>query len=164
MVLPFPFHFVFLQKKNHPKSTQKRVFNHKPLPLSPSLKKINKKKKKIKNRESDKEGGIIRIPAAMADDFQLGSGSWWDTSSRNRFESGTSPASSSISTTLNAIASYGWTSEMVDMKSRSTMDSTAVSMEPSAGGGGGGVLSAPDLQMMGLGLSSPSMDWNQALL
>ncbi|KAG6385525.1 hypothetical protein SASPL_154361 [Salvia splendens] len=95
----------------------------------------------------------------MADDFQLGNGSWWDTS-RNRFESGTtSPASSSISTTLNAIASYGWPTEMVDTKSSRDDD------QSSAGGGsGGGVLSSPNLQMMGLGLSSQSMDWNQALL
>ncbi|KAL1567067.1 transcription factor bHLH123 [Salvia divinorum] len=103
----------------------------------------------------------------MADEFQLGNGSWWDTS-RNRFESGTT--SSSISTTLNAIASYGWPTEMVDMKSSrdSATSSTAVchDEQSSAGGGGsgGGVLSAPNLQMMGLGLSSQSMDWNQALL
>ncbi|XP_047968385.1 transcription factor bHLH123 [Salvia hispanica] len=86
----------------------------------------------------------------MADDFQLGNGSWWDTS-RNRFETGTtSPASSSsISTTLNAIASYGWPTEMVDTKS---------SRDDQSSGGGG------NLQMMGLGLSSQSLDWNQALL
>lgn len=112
----------------------------------------------------------------MGDEFQLGSGSWWDTSSsRNRFESGTTPATSSISTTLNAIASFGWPTEMVDMKSRSSMDSatasTAASMvlqgghdDQSSAGGGAGVLSNPNLQMMGLGLSSQSMDWNQALL
>lgn len=115
----------------------------------------------------------------MADEFQLGNGSWWDTSSRNRFESGTTPSSSSISTTLNAIASFGWPTEMVDMKSRSSMDSTTASTGGSmvlqggghddqssvgGGGGGGGGLSNPNLHMMGLGLSSQSMDWNQALL
>lgn len=112
----------------------------------------------------------------MADEFQLGSGSWsWDTP-RNRFDSGTTPAAS-ISTTLNAIANLGWQSEMVDMKSRSSMDSVTASTggsmalqgghdESSAGGGGGGggVLANPNLQMMGLGLSSQNMDWNQALL
>ncbi|KAL0320740.1 UNVERIFIED_CONTAM: Transcription factor [Sesamum radiatum] len=94
----------------------------------------------------------------MADDqFQLGGGNWWDTS-RNRFDSaGTTPTS--ISTTLNAIASFGWPTEMVDTKSRSSMESAT----PSSGAGHGAVLANQNLQMMGLGLSSQSMDWNQAL-
>ncbi|XP_020554408.1 transcription factor bHLH123-like, partial [Sesamum indicum] len=94
----------------------------------------------------------------MADDqFQLGGGNWWDTS-RNRFDSsGTTPTS--ISTTLNAIASFGWPTEMVDTKSRSSMDSAT----PSSAVGHGGVLANQNLQMMGLGLSSQSMDWNPAL-
>ncbi|KAI3457030.1 hypothetical protein Pfo_013693 [Paulownia fortunei] len=102
----------------------------------------------------------------MADEFQLGSGNWWDTS-RNRFDGGTTPAS--ISTTL---ASFGWPTEMVDMKSRSSMDSGTASggslvlqgcHDQSSAGGSGGVLANPNLQMMGLGLSSQGMDWNQAL-
>ncbi|KAK4420706.1 Transcription factor [Sesamum alatum] len=95
----------------------------------------------------------------MADDqFQLGGGNWWDAS-RNRFDgAGTTPAS--ISTTLNAIASFGWPTEMVETKSRSSMDSAT----PSSAAGHGGVLANQNLQMMGLGLSSQSMDWNQALL
>ncbi|KAL0300064.1 UNVERIFIED_CONTAM: hypothetical protein Sangu_3142000 [Sesamum angustifolium] len=93
----------------------------------------------------------------MADDqFQLGGGNWWDTS-RNRFDStGTTPTS--ISTTLNAIASFGWPTEMVDTKSRSSMESATPSSTA-----GHGVLANQNLQMMGLGLSSQSMDWNQAL-
>ncbi|XP_051133697.1 transcription factor bHLH112 isoform X2 [Andrographis paniculata] len=85
----------------------------------------------------------------MADDeqFPLGTGNWWDHSSRNRFENnpGTSaPPPTSISTTLNAIASFGWPPEMVDMKSA-----------------GGGVLADP---MMKLGLSSQTIDWNQTFM
>ncbi|KAG6420784.1 hypothetical protein SASPL_117323 [Salvia splendens] len=71
----------------------------------------------------------------MADEFQAGNGSWWDT-----------PRISSTSTTLNAIASYGWPSEMADRDSATTADDQSVRMES-------------NLQMMGLGL-----DWNQALL
>ncbi|KAG8386232.1 hypothetical protein BUALT_Bualt03G0127500 [Buddleja alternifolia] len=110
----------------------------------------------------------------MADEFQLGSGNWWDTS-RTRFDSGTTPPS--ISTTLNSMASFGWPPpEMVDMKlSRPSMDSGTASgggammshdgHDQSSVGGNGGVLGNPNLQMMGLGLSSQGMDtWNQTLL
>ncbi|KAL1562912.1 transcription factor bHLH123 [Salvia divinorum] len=72
----------------------------------------------------------------MADEFQPGNGSWWDTS-RN-------------SATLNG---YGWPAEMVD---RDSATAGCHDDQSSAGGSGG-------LQMMGLGLSS-GMDWNQALL
>ncbi|XP_047951094.1 transcription factor bHLH112-like isoform X3 [Salvia hispanica] len=61
----------------------------------------------------------------MADELEAGNGSWWDTPRM----------SSTTSTTLNAIASYGWPSD-------SATTSTG-------------------LQMMGLGLD---LDWNQALL
>lgn len=104
----------------------------------------------------------------MADDqFQLGSGNWWD-GSRNRFDTAAAAtAPTSISTTLNAIASFGWPAEMVEMKARSSIDSET----PSAAAGGavyqssgGGVLGNPNLQMMELGLSSQNMDWNQAFM
>lgn len=115
----------------------------------------------------------------MADEFQTGicSGNWWD-SSRNRYESASSPAS----TVLTSVGSYAWQPDMVDIKATrsASMDSVSVSGatsvvfpdtqkmqgpdSSSGGGGGGGVLADPNLQMMGLGLSSQAMDWNQALL
>ncbi|KAK4439870.1 Transcription factor [Sesamum alatum] len=103
----------------------------------------------------------------MADEFQVGSGNWWDTSRT------TPPVS--ISTTLNAIASFGWPTEMEDMKSRSSMDSGAASgggaslvlqggHEQASAASTGGGLGNLNLQMVGLGLSSQGMDWNQTLL
>lgn len=116
----------------------------------------------------------------MADEFQLGSGNWWDSTSRNRFDStGSTPASS---TSLNSMGgSFGtWPTEIVDMKAaRSCMDSSSVSVSGSSmifpadnsqklqaheSSSAGGLLSDPNLQMMGLGLSSQTMDWNQAFL
>ncbi|KAL3636829.1 hypothetical protein CASFOL_019128 [Castilleja foliolosa] len=80
----------------------------------------------------------------MGDEFQLGNGSWWDTTRT------TPPVS--ISTTLNTIASFG---------------STAASAGGGGGGSmvfqGGGDLTDQNMQMMGLGLSSQNLDWNQAL-
>ncbi|KAL0443459.1 UNVERIFIED_CONTAM: Transcription factor [Sesamum latifolium] len=107
----------------------------------------------------------------MADEFQVGSGNWWDAS-RTRFDAGTTPPAS-ISTTLNAIASFGWPTEMEEMKSRSSMDSgpaTGVSLvlqgghDQSSAAATGGGLGNLNLQMVGLGLSSQGMDWNQTLL
>ncbi|XP_057969229.1 transcription factor bHLH123-like [Malania oleifera] len=111
----------------------------------------------------------------MAEEYQTGvcsTGNWWD-SSRNRFDSGSSPSSS----TLNSIGSFGWPTDMADIKARSSMDSATVSGSSvvfqdtqklqgpdSAGGsdsGGSTVLTDPNLQMMGLGLSCQAMDWNQ---
>ncbi|KAK4576386.1 hypothetical protein RGQ29_027092 [Quercus rubra] len=103
----------------------------------------------------------------MADEFNT-SGNWWDSTSRSRFESGTSSSSG-----LNNSGSFGWPTDMADIKARTnTMDSmssvsgsSVVFQEPqklqgheSAGGGD------PSLQMMGLGLSTQAMDWNQSLL
>ncbi|KAL3639905.1 hypothetical protein CASFOL_014873 [Castilleja foliolosa] len=70
----------------------------------------------------------------MGDEFQLGNGSWWDTTRNRSFDSGTTP--------------------------------------PAASGGGGhdqssgdgGTLADQNLQMMGLGLSTQNLDWNQALI
>lgn len=107
----------------------------------------------------------------MADEYQT-SGNWWD-SSRNRFEAaGTSPSSSA----LNSLGSYGWSStDMVDIKARSCMDSVSVSgtsmvfhdthqkLQATDSSSGSGA--DPNLHMMGLGLSnSQAVDWNQALL
>ncbi|XP_040988707.1 transcription factor bHLH123-like isoform X1 [Juglans microcarpa x Juglans regia] len=101
----------------------------------------------------------------MADEYNT-SGNWWD-SSRSRFESGTSSSSG-----LNNLGSFGWPPDMAEIKARSTaMDSISVSGSSvvfqdtqklqghdSVGGGD------PNLHMMGLGLSTQAMDWNQALL
>ncbi|CAL5390577.1 unnamed protein product [Camellia sinensis] len=111
----------------------------------------------------------------MADEFQIGSGNWWDSnSSRNRFDSGASPPSSSA---LSSVGSFGWPTEIVDLKARSSMDSVSVSGssmvfhdtqkmpgQDSGGGDSGSVLVDPSLQMMRLGLSAQAMDWNPTLL
>ncbi|XP_075478244.1 transcription factor bHLH123-like isoform X1 [Primulina tabacum] len=103
----------------------------------------------------------------MSDEFHLGRGNWWD-STRNRVDdTGTAPAS--VSARLNAIANYEWPTDMVDMKSRSAIEPGAESggsmMVPTQtpAASGGGVLTTPNLQMMGLGLSSQGMDWNSAI-
>ncbi|CAI9773469.1 unnamed protein product [Fraxinus pennsylvanica] len=96
----------------------------------------------------------------MADEFQLGStGSWWDTS-RNRFGT-TSSTQSSTSTTLNnkKKSTFEWPTEMSEIKPRSSIDSSSVfpfsnKLQERD----------PNLQMMGLGLSSQGMDWNHSLL
>lgn len=101
----------------------------------------------------------------MADEFNT-SGNWWD-SSRSRFESGTS--SSSLG--LNNLGGFEWPTDMADIKARTTMDSLSVSVSSvvlqetqklqaheSASAGD------PSLHMMGLGLSTQAIDWNQALL
>ncbi|KAL7249428.1 hypothetical protein ACSBR1_011589 [Camellia fascicularis] len=111
----------------------------------------------------------------MADEFQIGSGNWWDSnSSRNRFDSGASPPSSSA---LSSVGSFGWPTEIVDLKARSSTDSVSVSGssmvfhdtqrmpgQDSGGGDSGSVLVDPSLQMMRLGLSAQAMDWNPTLL
>ncbi|KAF8391439.1 hypothetical protein HHK36_023744 [Tetracentron sinense] len=111
----------------------------------------------------------------MADEFQTGicSGNWWN-SSTNGFNGVSSPCSLA----LNDIRScFGWPTEMVDIKARSSEDSASVSGSSidfldtqklqgadSVGGGGSSVLLDSTLQMMGFGLSSPTMDWNQVFI
>lgn len=117
----------------------------------------------------------------MADEFNT-STNWWE-SSRNRFDSG---SSSSATSGLNSnTSSFGWPvtthhhhhhHQMIDIKPN-TAATTRSSIDSSASVSGSSVvfqdshkLQQPpavdsDLQMMGLGLSSPSsLDWNQALL
>ncbi|XP_017979564.1 PREDICTED: transcription factor bHLH123 isoform X1 [Theobroma cacao] len=106
----------------------------------------------------------------MADEFNTGT-NWWDSSRTNtRFDAaGSSSSSSGLN---NSLGSFGWATEMVDIKAaRSSMDSVS-----SVSGSSvvfqdtpklQGVPDHPppgDLHMMGLGLSSQAMDWNQALL
>ncbi|XP_047152283.1 transcription factor bHLH123-like [Vigna umbellata] len=101
----------------------------------------------------------------MADDQFQASGNWWDTARNVRYESGASQSSSSA---ITNIANYAWqASDMADMKPRSSMDSSSVVFHDSQN-----KLQPPDsttstdpnLHMMGLGLSSQAMDWNQASL
>ncbi|RDX88608.1 Transcription factor bHLH123, partial [Mucuna pruriens] len=106
----------------------------------------------------------------MSDDQFQASGNWWETARNVRFESGESQSSSSG---LTNMGNYGWQHDMA----RSS------SMDNSASGGSSSVVfhdqkqlqvqphhdsatstNDPNLHMMGLGLSSQPMDWNQASL
>ncbi|RDX74799.1 Transcription factor bHLH123, partial [Mucuna pruriens] len=101
----------------------------------------------------------------MADDQFQASGNWWDTARNVRFESGASQSSSSA---ITNIGNFGWQpSDMGDMKPRSSMDSSSVvfhdtqnKLQPPDSA----TSTDPNLHMMGLGLSSQPMDWNQASL
>lgn len=111
----------------------------------------------------------------MADEFQTGvcGGTWWNPA-RNSFIGGPSPCS----TALNDTGSFGWPTEMVDIKARSCEESASVSdsslvfqdiqkpQQPDSASGGGSMLMESTLQMMGFGLSSSSTttDWNPALM
>ncbi|KAK8368911.1 hypothetical protein V6Z12_A01G075500 [Gossypium hirsutum] len=107
----------------------------------------------------------------MADEFNTGT-NWWDSSR--------TAGSSSSSSGLNN--SFGWATEMVDIKAaRSPMDSVSSVSGSSVVFHDNPKLQVglgpdhhhhhhhhhhppSDLQMMGLGLPSQAMDWNQALL
>ncbi|TKY49007.1 dimerization protein [Spatholobus suberectus] len=101
----------------------------------------------------------------MADDQFQASGNWWDTARNVRYESGASQSSSSA---ITNIGNFGWQpSDMADMKPRSSMDSSSVvfhdtqnKLQPPDSA----TSTDPNLHMMGLGLSSQAMDWNQASL
>lgn len=103
----------------------------------------------------------------MADDNQFNtSASWWDSSARNsRFDSGSSSSSSSG---LTSLGSFAWPTEnIVDVKGRSSMESVSAvsdSFHDTQKLQQGHDSATTDLHMMGLGLSSQPMDWNQALL
>ncbi|XP_038686518.1 transcription factor bHLH123-like isoform X2 [Tripterygium wilfordii] len=102
----------------------------------------------------------------MADHDQFNtSNSIWD-SSRNRYEAA-APSSSSSSTIHNS--GFGWPNEVLDIKARPSMDSASESDNSSVVFHNPQKLQGPDsssldFQMIDLGLSSQSMDWNQALL
>ncbi|XP_031281454.1 transcription factor bHLH123-like isoform X2 [Pistacia vera] len=104
----------------------------------------------------------------MADEFNTTT-NWWD-SSRTRFDNS---GSSSSSSGLNSLGSFGWPTEMVDIKARTSIDSSVSVSGSSVVFQDTQKLQQPpqdstspgaDLHMMGLGLSSPSMEWNQTLL
>lgn len=93
----------------------------------------------------------------------MGGGDWWG-SSRARFEGGTTLSSSSA---LSGMGSFGWPTETVDLnfraRSSNSMNSVPVSVSSSSMLFQDTQKLAQDrnLQMMGLGLSSQPMDWNQ---
>ncbi|KAH8494486.1 hypothetical protein H0E87_021035 [Populus deltoides] len=101
----------------------------------------------------------------MADEYT--STNWWDSSSssRNRFDS---TGSSSTTSGHTSLGSFAWPTEMVDVKGRSSMETVSVSDSSVVFHDSQklqqGHDSSADLHMMGLGLSSPAIDWNQALL
>lgn len=106
----------------------------------------------------------------MADEFQTGicSGNWW-LGSRTGLNLGSSPCS----TALNDMGSFGWGTDVLEMKARSCEESASVfsssivlqdTQKPQGSDSGSGILSDSTLQMMGFGLSSSTMEWNQALL
>ncbi|XP_058773814.1 transcription factor bHLH123-like isoform X2 [Vicia villosa] len=109
----------------------------------------------------------------MADDdqFHHTSGNWWESASRNmRFDQsgGTSQQSSSSAITNNNIVDFGWqNSDMVEIKPRSSLDNSSVvfhdtrKLEQNQDSSNS---TDPNLHMMGLGLSSHSMEWNQPSL
>lgn len=113
----------------------------------------------------------------MSDDQFQASGNWWESARNVKFESGESQSSSSG---LTNMGNYGWQNH--DMARSSSVDNSA--------SGGSTVVfhdqkqlqlqqhhhhhhhhhdsatstNDPNLHMMGLGLSSQAMDWNQASL
>ncbi|KAK7272469.1 hypothetical protein RJT34_29084 [Clitoria ternatea] len=108
----------------------------------------------------------------MGDDEFQASGNWWDTARSVRYESGASQSSSSAITNNN----FTWqpsSDNMVDIKPRSSMDnSSSVVFHDTAHHNNNNKLQPsdsdssndPNLHMMGLGLSSQPMDWNQPSL
>jgi hypothetical protein len=107
----------------------------------------------------------------MADDdqFHHSSGNWWDTASRNmRFDhqsGGTSQSSNSSAITNNNIVDFGWqNSDMVEIKPRSSMENSFHDTQKLQQNQDSSNSSDPNLHMMGLGLSSHSIDWNQPSL
>ncbi|XP_022734481.1 transcription factor bHLH123-like [Durio zibethinus] len=109
----------------------------------------------------------------MADEFNTGT-NWWDSSrsTNNRFDATAAGSSASSSGLNNSLGSFGWGAEMVDIKAaaRSSMDSVSsvsgrsVVFQDTSKLQGEPDHPPGDLHMMGLGLSSQAMDWNQALL
>ncbi|MCD9640938.1 hypothetical protein HAX54_026695 [Datura stramonium] len=81
----------------------------------------------------------------MAEEFEIGSGNWWESSSTS---------SSSTSTALSSMASnFGWPTNIVDIRNRSSLDSESVSQSLTDEGVRPDALSDFNLQIMGLGLN-----------
>ncbi|KAF7112157.1 hypothetical protein RHSIM_RhsimUnG0255400 [Rhododendron simsii] len=101
----------------------------------------------------------------MAEEFQIGGGSWWG-SSRTRFEGGTTPSSSSGLISMSN--SFGWPAEIMDLNYKAISSSNftnsisaSVSSSPMPFQDTRKLAQDPNSQMMGLGLSSHAMDWHQ---
>ncbi|XP_058073000.1 transcription factor bHLH112-like isoform X2 [Magnolia sinica] len=103
----------------------------------------------------------------MAEDFQawICSENWWN-STRNGFSNCLSPCSKAV----KDFRSFEWSRSDVDeMKERScgelaSASNSSIVTEVSDSINGGSMLMDSTLQMMGCGLPSPTIDWNQALL
>jgi hypothetical protein len=114
--------------------------------------------------------GLIHQTMADDDQFHHSSGNWWDTASRNmRFDhqsgGGTSQSSNSSAITNNNIVDFGWqNSDMVEIKPRSSMENSFHDTQKLQQNQDSSTSSDPNLHMMGLGLSSHSIDWNQPSL
>ncbi|KAL3503353.1 hypothetical protein ACH5RR_037802 [Cinchona calisaya] len=106
----------------------------------------------------------------MADEFQLGSGNWWDlASSRNRFEhSGSTTAAAAAAASVNSnnmgISSFGWPTEIVAAAHQSSSEKLQAHNSSSSSGGGLLPTDPNNLQITGLALSSQTMNWNQPAL
>ncbi|KAK7324631.1 hypothetical protein VNO77_28349 [Canavalia gladiata] len=103
----------------------------------------------------------------MAEDQFQASGNWWDTTRNVRYESGASQSSSSA---ITNIGNFAWqASDMADMKPRSSLDSSSLVFHDTTHNNklqppDSATSTDPNLHMMGLGLSTQPMDWNQASL
>ncbi|GMI63695.1 hypothetical protein HRI_000038800 [Hibiscus trionum] len=91
----------------------------------------------------------------MADEFTVGT-NWWERTAA-------ASSSSSSSGLNNSLGTFGWATEMADIKPASSMVSISPSSvvfqdNPKLQPG------AANLHMMELGLSSQAMDWNQAFI
>ena len=115
----------------------------------------------------------------MAEEFVAGicGGTWWN-SSKTMFSGCSSPCSTGIAD----MGSFGWATNMVDIKARSCDQESNNSVsdhssivfqgahhqkpqQADSDCGGSSVLIDSTLQMMGFGLSSSTTsDWNQSLL
>lgn len=112
----------------------------------------------------------------MAEEFQVGGGNWWESSTtassrlNHRFDSSSGSSSSSSSSSITSTAlhhndvSMGssfmgcWPTHLVvDTKPKSSLDSVSAS-------GDGALLSDHGFHMMGLGLSSQPVPWNNPSL
>ncbi|CDO99682.1 unnamed protein product [Coffea canephora] len=112
----------------------------------------------------------------MADEFQgeVCGGSWWN-SSRSMF--GSSPCSSGI---LHDLGSFGWSTDFLDSKARSSDDQSGNSAnsdgsiviqdlqkpnQPESASNNSNLSIDSTLQILGIGLSSPSTtDWDRTLM
>ncbi|CAI9088621.1 OLC1v1023007C1 [Oldenlandia corymbosa var. corymbosa] len=101
----------------------------------------------------------------MAEEFQLGSGNWWETSTRNSSSTATAAAPSTSSATTTNNTFVGWPTDVVVAARSSMVDDSTVCVSGHESGAGGLLAQSGGtcLQIMDLSLSSQTMDWNPAL-